>query len=223
MSDDVRGLPAFGSSLAPVERLIERLRAEGIQNEELLTAMRHVPREQFVDEALRSHAYENTALPIGFQQTISQPVIVAQMTQALLEIGPIRHVLEIGTGCGYQTAILAHLAHRVFTIERIEALQVKARERLKALQLTNVEYRFGDGFLGWAAKGPFDAIIVTAAPPEVPENLVAQLSPYGGRLLIPVGRADSQVLWRIRRDGKRHSREKLSLVKFVPLLEGVVA
>lgn len=211
------------TELGPQDRLVERLRAEGVHHPELLDVMRQVPRQEFVDEALRSRAYENTALPIGYQQTISQPVIVAQMTQALLDVGPLRHVLEIGTGCGYQTAILAQLAHRVFTIERIEALQVKARERLKALQFNNIEYRFGDGFLGWAAKGPFDAIIVTAAPATIPEALLAQLSPYGGRLVIPVGGSESQVLWRIRREGKRESREKLSLVKFVPLLEGVVA
>lgn len=212
---------ATSSQTRLTERLIVRLQEEGITDPELLAVMAKVPRHAFVDPALASRAYENTALPIGFQQTISQPVVVAQMTQALLEAGPIRHVLEIGTGCGYQTAILAHLAHRVFTVERFESLQLKARERLASLQLTNVEYRHGDGFLGWPAKGPFDAIIVTAAPQEVPEKLLTQLSGYGGRMVIPVGGGDSQILMRIRRDGKREQRERLSVVKFVPLVEGL--
>ena len=203
------------------EKLTARLKDAGIHNPELLSAIAKVPRHAFVDEALSTRAYENTALPIGFSQTISQPVVVAQMTQALLECGPIRHVLEVGTGSGYQTAILAQLAHRVFTIERFESLQAKARERLAALQLDNVEYRHADGFMGWAAKAPFDAIIVTAAPTEIPDKLLTQLSPYGGRMIIPVGGSDNQILMRVRRDGKREQRERLGIVKFVPLVAGL--
>jgi protein-L-isoaspartate(D-aspartate) O-methyltransferase len=213
--------PAHASFQRLSERLVARLQEEGISDAELLSVMGRIPRHVFVDEALNSRAYENTALPIGYQQTISQPVVVAQMTQALLECGPIRHVLEIGTGCGYQTAILATLAHRVFTVERIKPLQDKARERLAALGFNNIEYRHGDGFLGWSTKGPFDAIVVTAAPAELPQMLVNQLSTYGGRLVIPVGDTESQILWRVRREAKREQRERLGLVKFVPLVEGI--
>src|SRR5579871_1094833 len=157
------------------ERLVQRLREQGIANLSVLDRIRNVPRHIFVDEALSSRAYEDTALPIGFGQTISQPYIVARMTEALLEGGPLDKVLEIGTGCGYQTAVLAPLVGRVFTIERIEGLQQRARQRLRELGIRNVRFRHGDGAQGWKTQAPFDGVIVAAAPLAIPETLVEQL------------------------------------------------
>ena len=151
------------------ERLVERLRAEGVTNELVLATMARVPRHLFVDEALASRAYEDTALPIGNGQTISQPYVVARMTEAALgERDELDRVLEVGTGCGYQTAVLAALSRRVFSIERIESLLFRAREHLHVLKVNNVRTRHGDGYAGWPGQGPFDAIMVTAAPPELP-------------------------------------------------------
>src|SRR5580704_4841571 len=158
------------------DRLVQRLRDQGIANLAVLDRIRNVPRHIFVDEALASRAYEDTALPIGFGQTISQPYIVARMTEALLEGGALAKVLEIGTGCGYQTALLAPLVGRVYTIERIEALQERARARLKELEISNVRFRHGDGALGWKAQGPFNGILVAAAPLTIPEPLIEQLA-----------------------------------------------
>jgi len=194
------------------DRLVQRLRDQGITNAAVLERIRNVPRHIFVDEALGSRAYEDTALPIGFGQTISQPYIVARMTEALLEAGPADNVLEVGTGCGYQTAVLAPLAKRVSTIERIEPLLTRARERLKELGIRNVRFRHGDGSLGWKAHGPFDGILVAAAP-------LKQLK-VGGRLIVPVGPEGQQQLVRFSRREQRTERETLGPVAFVPLLGG---
>jgi protein-L-isoaspartate(D-aspartate) O-methyltransferase len=205
------------------ERLVQRLMAEGIVNEAVLERIRSVPRHLFVDEALSSRAYEDSALPIGQAQTISQPYIVALMTQALIQGDgkPYRpeKVLEVGTGSGYQTAVLSSLVGQIFTLERIGGLQRQARQRLHSLGVSNVRYRHGDGFEGWPGQAPFDGIIVTAAPAEVPPALLEQLAP-GGRLIIPVGPAGCQELIRITRSGAEFERERLGAVSFVPLLEG---
>jgi len=174
----------------------------------------------FVDEALASRAYEDTALPIGHGQTISQPYIVARMTQSLLEARKPRKVLEVGTGCGYQTAVLAPLAATLYSVERIAALQVKARQILRDLRIANVYMKHGDGFEGWAAYAPFDGIIVAAAAYAVPPALLEQLAD-GGRLVIPVGNDREQQLLRITRRGDRYEREVLGPVIFVPLLQGL--
>ncbi|HLQ08644.1 MAG TPA: protein-L-isoaspartate(D-aspartate) O-methyltransferase [Steroidobacteraceae bacterium] len=201
------------------DRLVQRLREQGIANLAVLDRIRNVPRHIFVDEALGSRAYEDTALPIGFGQTISQPYIVARMTEALLEAGAADSVLEVGTGCGYQTAVLAPLVARLYTIERIEPLLARARERLKELGIRNVRFRHGDGTLGWKAHAPFDGILVAAAPLTVPEALIRQLR-VGGRLLVPIGPEGEQELVRITRREQGVQRESLGAVAFVPLLGG---
>ena len=201
------------------DRLVQRLREQGITNLAVLDRVRNVPRHIFVDEALGSRAYEDTALPIGFGQTISQPYIVARMTEALLEAGPAENVLEVGTGCGYQTAILAPLVARVYSIERIEPLLARARERLKELGIRNVRFRHGDGALGWKAHAPYDGILVAAAPLTVPEALIKQLR-TGGRLIVPVGPEGEQELVRFTRREQRVERESLGAVAFVPLVGG---
>ena len=201
------------------ERLVQGLRAQGIRNEVVLEQIRNVPRHLFVDEALATRAYENTALPIGLGQTISQPYIVARMTEALLESAP-RKVLEVGTGCGYQTAVLAPLVKVVYSIERIKALLDRAKLRTKELNIQNVHFRHGDGFKGWAGHAPYDAILLAAAPLEIPQPLLNQLAP-GGRLIVPVGPEGRQELQRITRRGDDFHRETLGLVSFVPLLKGL--
>ncbi|TLY76459.1 MAG: protein-L-isoaspartate(D-aspartate) O-methyltransferase [Gammaproteobacteria bacterium] len=201
------------------DRLVQRLREQGIANLAVLDRIRNVPRHIFVDEALGSRAYEDTALPIGYGQTISQPYIVARMTEALFEAGPADNVLEVGTGCGYQTAVLAPLVVRLYTIERIEPLLARARERLKELGIRNVRVRHGDGTLGWKAHAPFDGILVAAAPLTVPEALVKQLR-VGGRLVVPVGPEGEQELVRFTRREQGVQRESLGAVAFVPLLGG---
>jgi protein-L-isoaspartate(D-aspartate) O-methyltransferase len=202
------------------DRLVQRLREQGIANLAVLDRIRNVPRHIFVDEALGSRAYEDTALPIGFGQTISQPYIVARMTEALLEAGATDNVLEVGTGCGYQTAVLAPLVARISTIERIEPLLARARGRLKELGIRNVRFRHGDGTLGWKAHAPYDGILVAAAPLTVPEALLGQLR-VGGRLIVPVGPEGEQELVRFTRREQRVERESLGAVAFVPLLGGV--
>ena len=197
-----------------------RLREQGITDNEVLERIRGVPRHMFVDEALASRAYEDTALPIGHGQTISQPYIVARMTQSLLEAGKPRKVLEVGTGCGYQSAVLAPLVATLYSVERIAALQVKARKILRDLRIANVYMKHGDGFEGWAAYAPFDGIIVAAASYAVPPALLEQLAD-GGRLVIPVGNDREQQLLRITRRGDRYEREVLGPVIFVPLLQGL--
>jgi protein-L-isoaspartate(D-aspartate) O-methyltransferase len=216
---DVR-LAGIGMTSARTrDRLVQRLKDQGITNLSVLDRMRNVPRHIFVDEALGSRAYEDTALPIGFGQTISQPYIVARMTEAILEGGPLTNVLEVGTGCGYQTAVLAPLVDRIYTIERIEPLSTRAKERIKELGIRNVRFRHGDGSLGWKANAPFDGILVAAAPLVVPEELIKQLK-VGGRLLVPVGGEGQQELIRFTRKEQRVERQSLGPVAFVPLLGG---
>jgi protein-L-isoaspartate(D-aspartate) O-methyltransferase len=201
------------------ERLIERLRAEGIHDEDVLEAIRSVPRHLLIDEALSHRAYEDTALPIGFGQTISQPYIVARMTQALRAGRRLHKVLEIGTGSGYQTAVLSHLAERVYTVERVEPLFKNARKQLLRLGARNVQFKFGDGSRGWPDYAPYDGIIVTAAPTTVPPALLDQLAPEA-RLVIPVGAAAAQELLVVQRTPTGFARERLEAVSFVPLIEG---
>lgn len=204
----------------PMYNLLEQLRQQGIHDENLLHAIEKVPRERFVDEAFQHKAYENTALPIGSGQTISQPYTVARMTE-LLRLTATSRVLEIGTGSGYQTAILAHLVEHVFSVERIKGLQWQAKRRLKQLDLHNVSTRHGDGWEGWPSRGPFDAIIVTAAPLEIPQDLLQQLDD-SGVMILPVGE-QNQVLQRITRRGNDFVVETIESVRFVPLVKGELA
>lgn len=201
------------------ERLIQRLHDEGIRNAQVLQAMHDTPRHLFVDEALAHRAWENNALPIGQSQTISQPYMVARMTELLLAGGPLDKVLEIGTGSGYQTAVLSRLVERVFSVERIQVLQERAKARLQMLGLRNLVFRWGDGWEGWPALAPYNGILVTAAASEVPQALLDQLAP-GGRLVIPVGTGDEQQLLLIVREGPRFVRRVIEPVRFVPLLPG---
>lgn len=200
-------------------RLIERLREQGISNNDVLQAIANTPRHLFVDEALSHRAYEDSALPIGYGQTISQPYTVARMTELLLEMGPLTKVLEIGTGCGYQTAILSSLVTRVYTVERIQPLQQKAAQRLQDLNYRNVRSKLADGNWGWPEYGPYNGILAAAANVEVPESLMQQLAD-GGRLIMPIGQ-DEQQLVLVIRDGERFHRYELEAVKFVPFLAGV--
>jgi len=202
-------------------RLIGRLRDQGITNDQVLSTIEGTPRHMFIDEALSHKAYEDTALPIGHNQTISQPLVVALMTQLVLENTqiPVKKVLEVGTGCGYQTAVLSQLVNWVFTVERIAALQRQARARLPELGYRNVSYLNGDGFQGWQSNQPFDGILVSAAPPSVPENLLKQLA-VGGRLVIPVGNSHDQRLRIITRHAEGYDEEQREAVRFVPMLNG---
>jgi len=201
------------------DRLVSRLAAQGIRSNAVLERIRNVPRHLFVDEALASRAYEDTALPIGQGQTISQPFVVARMTESLLDDFAGDRVLEIGTGCGYQTAVLAPLVKEVFTVERIPELLRRSRQRLRDLDLYNVRFRLGDGWEGWPKYAPYDGIIVAAAAPELPPKLLAQLAP-GGRLIIPVGPPGRQELCRITHDDDHYERSSLGAVSFVPLVHG---
>jgi protein-L-isoaspartate(D-aspartate) O-methyltransferase len=203
------------------ERLIQRLEEAGIRDREVLDVMRNLPRHLFVDEALASRAYEDSALPIGYGQTISQPYTVARMTESLLDRGRPDTVLEIGTGSGFQTAVLASLVRRVYSVERVERLSERAWRRLKKLKLRNVRLRHSDGGLGWPEYAPFEGIIVTAAPAGIPRVLVNQLT-MGGCMVLPIGRSDQQVLVRVLRTETGYSHEILESVTFVPLLGGVV-
>ncbi|MGH8369780.1 MAG: protein-L-isoaspartate(D-aspartate) O-methyltransferase [Gammaproteobacteria bacterium] len=204
------------------ERLVARLKEQGIRSAPVLNLIRSTPRHVFVDEALASRAYEDTALPIGHGQTISQPYIVARMTEALLTGGVPGVVLEVGTGCGYQTAVLAALVKQVYTVERIMPLQQRARQTLNGLGIRNVRFRHADGGWGWPNHAPYDGILVTAAPDEVPAVLLEQLAP-GGRMVIPVGAqgGTQELLLITRRDETRYERETLEKVSFVPLLGGL--
>lgn len=202
------------------ERMINRLIEQGISSHKILDAMRNVPRHLFMDDALASRAYEDTALPIGHGQTISQPYIVAKMTELLIDQRQLRNVLEIGTGCGYQTAVLADLIEHVNTVERIYPLYKQAKDRLWELDIRNVSYLHSDGGWGWEAKAPFDGILVAAAPPEIPEKLLEQLA-VGGIMLIPIGRERGvQELQRVVRTESGYEIESLEPVSFVPFLSG---
>ncbi len=209
------------------ERMIASLLDKGIKNWAVLDVMRTTPRHVFLDEALAHRAYEDTALPIGFNQTISQPYVVARMTEVALggrapEQGKPARVLEIGTGCGYQTAVIAQLSERVWSVERIQPLLEKARRNLSLLGIRNVRFKHDDGSLGWAENGPFDVIIAAAAPRQVPPDLLAQLAD-GGRLVLPVGdERGTQELVLIERQGDEFVRHVLEAVHFVPLYSGQV-
>lgn len=209
------------------ERLVGRLLEQGIKHWGVLDVFRSTPRHIFLEEALSHRAYEDVSLPIGYNQTISQPYIVAKMTEAVLnnhpalEQGKLNNVLEIGTGCGYQTAIIAQLARKVYSVERIKPLLEKARKNIRLLGLNNVQFKHDDGSLGWKEKGPFDAIIAAAAPQHVPEELLAQLAD-GGRLIIPVGGEDMQELRLITRQGDEFQTVVIAAVRFVPLFIGSI-
>ena len=199
-------------------RLVQRLIDQGIRSDAVLHQIKNVPRHLLVDEALASRAYEDTALPIGLGQTISQPFIVARMTEALLAGFEGESVLEIGTGCGYQTAILAPLVKRIHTVERIRELLIKTRQRLRELDIYNVQFRLGDGWEGWRKYGPYDGIIVTAAASSMPEKLLLQLAP-GGRLIIPIGSKGEQDLTMVVNHPDRFEQVSLGSVSFVPLVK----
>ena len=199
--------------------MLTRLREQGIQDEVVLSAIAEIPRHIFVDEALSIRAYEDVSLPIGFGQTISQPYIVARMTEILRHDGTLKKVLEIGTGCGYQTAVLSKVANEVYSLERIRPLVMKARTHLRTLKCVNVKLDHADGSIGLPDYGPFDGIIVTAAASHVPEELLKQLA-IKGRLVIPVG-TTKQVLTVIERTAKEYVQTQLEQVKFVPLLGGL--
>ncbi|EGW23727.1 MULTISPECIES: protein-L-isoaspartate(D-aspartate) O-methyltransferase [Methylobacter] len=202
------------------ERMINRLMEQGIRSNKILDVIRNTPRHIFMDEALASRAYEDTALPIGYNQTISQPYIVAKMTELLLaSSGRLEKVLEIGTGCGYQTAILAQLVNHVYSVERIAPLQKKAKDRLWGLKLKNVSYLHSDGGWGWQDHAPYDGILVAAAPPEIPEMLLQQMA-VGGVMVIPIGKGSSQQLQRVTRTEGGYEVERLEPVVFVPFLSG---
>lgn len=202
------------------DRLVRRLREHGIRNESVLQAIATTPRHEFVDEALSSRAYEDTALPIGLGQTISQPWVVARMTEAVLDGGKPEKVLEVGTGSGYQAAILARLVPQVFTVERIEELLKLARRRFHKLGLNNIYTRYADGHLGWPSQAPFDGIVVTAAATHVPTELLQQLG-LGAVLVAPIERRGMQRLLAIRRTEEGFEEEDLGGVIFVPMLSGL--
>ncbi len=216
MSKVLRGIGM--TSQRTRERMLTRLREQGIRDEVTLAAMGAVPRHIFVDEAISSRAYEDVALPIGFGQTISQPYIVARMTEILRDSKELKKVLEIGTGCGYQTAILAKVAKEVYSVERIRPLLFTARDHLRKLRLSNIKLEYADGSMGLPELAPFDGIMVTAAAGHIPNDLLDQLA-IGGRMVIPVG-TDEQFLVLIERTRTEYRQTKLEAVKFVPLLGG---
>ncbi|MFK2904726.1 protein-L-isoaspartate(D-aspartate) O-methyltransferase [Dyella ginsengisoli] len=203
------------------DRLAATLKESGIRDARVIDVIRNLPRHHFIDQALHSRAYENTALPIGHGQTISQPWVVARMTEALLEFGMPQKVLEIGTGSGYQAAVLAALVPQVYTVERIEELLRQARRRFRQLGIANLRSRYDDGKLGWPDEGPFDAVILTAAGDAIPHAILDQMTPTGV-LIAPVGSPSSQTLIRMRGDGQGDFiQEELGPVSFVPLLGGI--
>lgn len=204
------------------DRLVSILREQKIKDEKVLKVIAEIPRHLFVDEALASRAYENISLPIGHGQTISQPYMVALMTQLLLEGGSVTKVLEVGTGSGYQTAILSKLVSNVFSVERIKPLLDSAKGKFRQLKLNNILTNYSDGGWGWSSKAPFDAIIVTAAPETLPTSLLEQLID-GGRLIIPMGEKGKQELLVFQRVGDKYHKKTLEKVSFVPLLNGKIA
>ena len=216
------GVAGIGMTSARTrDRLVDRLKQQGIKSEPVLEVIRNTPRHLFIEEAMAHKAYEDTALPIGFDQTISQPYIVARMTELLLEDGPLRTVLEVGTGSGYQTAVLAQVADRVFSVERIGALHRRAESALARAELTNVSLRHTDGNDGWPTSMKFDGIMVTAASKSLPKSLTGQLA-MDGRLVIPVEQEGEQALCLICRTESGFTHELIEPVHFVPMLEGVI-
>ncbi len=218
MNDRLHG--AVQATQRARSRMVERLREQGVRDERVLAAMAGVPRHMFVEEALANRAYEDTALPLGFQQSISQPFVVARMIEALAGGRNLGKTLEVGTGCGYQAAVLSHLATDVYTIERIAPLLDRAKRNLRQLRLPNVRLKHADGNLGLPEAAPFDTIIVAAAAPLIPPALLAQLAP-SGRLMMPVGRPGDQQLVMVERRPSGLSETRLDLVRFVPLIAGV--
>jgi len=202
------------------ERLVDQLIALGVQDVRVLDVMRSTPRHLFLDEALAHRAYEDKSLPIGHNQTLSRPYTVARMSELLLASCAAKKVLEIGTGSGYQTSVLAQLVPRLLTMERIEPLLDRARDRLQQMGIHNVVYKHGDGYEGWPAREPFDGIMVTAAPSQVPQALQLQLA-EGGCMIIPVG-DDDQYLLKITRSGNHFSKQKIEAANFVPLVNGLI-
>jgi len=216
-----KGIQGIGMTSARTRaRLVKRLQEQNIRSTAVLEQIRSVPRHLFVDEALASRAYEDTALPIGLGQTISQPYIVARMTEALLDNFKGQKVLEIGTGCGYQTAILAPLVKEIYTVERIPELLRKTKQRLRDLDIYNVRFRPGDGWEGWPKYAPYDGILVAAAASELPEKLLEQLA-VGGRLIAPVGPPGRQDLVMVTRNNDHYEQVSLGAVSFVPLVKGL--
>jgi len=203
------------------DRMVARLRELKITNERVMDVMREIPRHLFLDEALAHRAYEDSALPIGYNQTLSQPYIVARMTEILVAGGPLNKVLEVGGGSGYQTAVLARFAQQVISIERVKPLQDRARERLRLLGVRNVQLRHGDGSFGLTQSAPYDGILCAAAPSHVPQELMDQLA-VGGRLVLPVGDGDEQVLTLVTRTEAGFQAQSLERVRFVPMLGGTV-
>jgi protein-L-isoaspartate(D-aspartate) O-methyltransferase len=202
-------------------KFIDKLKQQGISNTSVLSAMGLIPRHIFVEEALKNRAYDDDALPIGFNQTISSPYIVGKMTQLIIESDNMEQVLEIGTGCGYQTAILASLFRQVVTIERIKPLYEKSKLLLKNIGFKNIKNIYGDGYEGFTNSAPFDAIIMTAAPKEIPEKLVKQLKP-NGRMILPLDENGSQKLFRIKNTKNGILKKEVDDVLFVPMLKGTV-
>lgn len=208
------------TSLRTRERMIKRLQEQGIKDPQVLEAIKETPRHIFLDEALSHRAYEDSSLPIGHNQTLSQPYIVARMTEILLEAGPLERVLEIGTGSGYQSVVLAQLVSKLYSVERIRPLQEKARKRIKLLGLKNVQLKHADGGFGWPEQGPFDGILSAAAPSSIPQGLLNQLA-IGGRLIIPVG-DDQQSLHLVVRTEEGFDTKVIEPVKFVPMRTGTI-
>ena len=208
-------MPSF---LPQKAKLLMTLRAQAIMQPDILSAIETIPREQFIPDSLQAHAYENASLPIGYKQTISQPYIVAVMTQAL-KLKKTHRVLEIGTGSGYQAAILSRLSRRVYTLERLRPLLISAENRLKNMQISNITYRHGDGAKGWPEAAPFDRIIITCQVAEIPANLLDQLK-SGGILIAPAGPSGKEMLVRVKREEDRFDKKELMPVRFVPMLAG---
>lgn len=200
------------------DRLIMRLKEQGIKSNAVLDRIRDVPRHLFVDEALATRSYEDTALPIGLGQTISQPYIVAKMTESLLNSVIGDRILEIGTGCGYQTAVLSPFFKEIYSIERIRSLLQKTKQRLRAIDIYNVNFRHGDGWQGWSKYGPYDGIIVAAAAPELPMKLLEQLA-LNGSMIIPIGGSNEQKLMIVTRNQDHYESKDLGTVSFVPLIK----
>jgi protein-L-isoaspartate(D-aspartate) O-methyltransferase len=222
MTDSDININGIGMTSARTrERLVSRLRESGISDVRIIDVMRSTPRHFFIDEALAHQAYDDTALPIGHGQTISQPWVVARMTELLMEKGDCRKVLEIGTGCGYQTAVLAAFGGEVYSVERIRPLQDQARKRIAALGFSKVQFKHADGGYGWASEAPFDGILAACGRPDIPKELLDQLAD-GGRLVMPVGERDQQWLTVVDRTGSEYQSTRLDAVRFVPFQRGIL-
>ncbi len=222
MTDSDININGIGMTSARTrERLVSRLREAGITDVRIIDIMRSTPRHFFIDEALAHQAYDDTALPIGHGQTISQPWVVARMTELLVEKAEPKKILEIGTGCGYQTAVLAALGAEVYSVERIKPLQEQARKRIAALGFGKVHFRHADGGYGWAGEAPFDAILAACGRPDIPKELLEQIAD-GGRLVMPVGERDQQWLTVVDRVGDEYQTTQLDAVRFVPFQRGIL-